>query len=212
MPNTAEEVYWVYLSRKVCSDSHTEPNWLDMSHHESLSNALRVHAGRRDLVTDTLTPTVFRRAVDAWIGVDTTHLPSSSLLLARIDWEVGFGLPVRPGRADVARALRMVSDLVVGTLRASDLVGRIDDDTIGVLMPSTPCHQATPVCRRIRATVSERTPNLGMPLTVSIGVASPKADDPWSVARQALAQAREEGGDRTVIAHELTSWDEEAAA
>lgn len=174
-----------------------------MSHHESLSNALRVHGGRRDVITDTLTPQVFRRAVDAWIGVDRTHLPSSSLVLARIDWEVGFGLPIRPGRADVAKALRMVSELVVSNLRATDLVGRIDDDTIGVLMPSTPSHQSAPVCRRIRATVSERTPLLGMPLTVSVGVASPRVDDPFAVARQALAQARQEGGDRTVIAQEL---------
>lgn len=175
-----------------------------MSHHESLSNALRVHGTRRDVVTDTLTPQVFQRAVNAWIGVDRSHLPSSALVLARIDWEVGFGLPVRPGRSDVAKALRMVSDLIVGTLRSTDLVGRVDDDTVGILLPSTPSHQTTPVCRRIRATVSERTPNLGMPLTVSIGVSSPRAEDPWGLARQALAQARQEGGDRTVIAHELT--------
>jgi Diguanylate cyclase, GGDEF domain len=173
-----------------------------MSHHESLSNALRVHGGRRDVVTDTLTPAVFTRAVNAWIGADDP-LPSSALMLVRIDWEVGFGLPVRPGRTDVAKAMRHVSDLVTSTLRSTDLVGRVDDDTLGVLMPSTPAHQTTPVARRIRAVVSERTPNLGMPLTVSVGVSSPRSADPWSVARQAVAQARQEGGDRTVIAHEL---------
>ncbi|MEH3055262.1 MAG: diguanylate cyclase [Patulibacter minatonensis] len=182
-----------------------------MSHHESLSNALRIHGGRRDVVTDTLTPAVFHRAVDAWIGVDRTHMPSSSLLLARIDWEVGFGLPVRPGRSEVAKALRMVSDLIVSEVRATDLVGRVDDDTVGILMPSTPCHQATQVCRRIRAVVSERTPNLGMPLTVSIGVSSPRVDDPWATARQALSQARQEGGDRTVIAQDLNVGGREAA-
>lgn len=185
---------------------------MDMSHHESLSNALRVHAGRRDVVTDTLTPAVFTRAVNAWIGVDDSHMPSSALLLVRIDWEVGFGLPVRPGRADVAKAMRIVSDLVASTLRATDLVGRVDDDTLGVLMPSTPAHQTTPVARRIRAVVSERTPNLGMPLTVSVGVASPRVEDPWAVARQAVSQARQEGGDRTVIAHELLDLDGRRAA
>ena len=121
-----------------------------MSHHESLSNALRVHGTRRDVVTDTLTPAVFRRAVDAWIGADHSRMPSSSLILARIDWEVGFGLPVRPGRSDVAKAMRMVSDLVASSIRTSDILGRIDDDTIGILMPSTPSHQAAPVCRRSR--------------------------------------------------------------
>jgi hypothetical protein len=188
------------------------PNWLDMSHHESLSNALRVHGGRRDVVTDTLTPAVFTRAVNAWIGVDNTHMPSSSLILARIDWEVGFGLPVRPNRAEVAKAMRMVTELVSASIRSTDLIGRVDDDTLGILMPSTPAHQSGPVCRRIRATVSERTPNLGMPLTVSVGVASPRVEDPWSVARQALAQARQEGGDRTVIAHELLDLDGRRAA
>ncbi|MFT4034217.1 MAG: diguanylate cyclase [Patulibacter sp.] len=178
-----------------------------MSRHESLSNALRVHGGRRDVVTDTLTPTTFRRAVSAWIGVDRARMPSSALLLARIDWEVGFGLPVRPDRAEVARALRVVSDLTVAAIRSTDLVGRLDDDTIGILMPSTPAHQAGPVCRRIRATISERSPNLGLPLTVSIGVASPRIDDPWAAARQALAQARAEGGDCTVIAEELRPAD-----
>jgi GGDEF domain-containing protein len=174
-----------------------------MSHHESLSNALRVHGGRRDVVTDTLTPIVFRRAVDAWIGVDRTRMPSSALLLARIDWEIESGLPERPGRGDAARAMRMVSDLVVATVRASDLVGRVDDDTIGILMPRTPSHQSTPVCRRIRATVSERTPNLGMPLTVSIGVVSPRVDDPWELARQAVDEARRTGGDQTIFAEDL---------
>ncbi len=183
-----------------------------MSHHESLSNALRVHGGRRDVVTDTLTPAVFTRAVDAWIGVEDTHMPSSALMLVRIDWEVGFGLPVRPGRADVAKAMRMVCELVTGTLRSTDLVGRVDDDTLGILMPSTPAHQTTPAARRIRAVVSERTPNLGMPLTVSVGVASPRVEDPWAVARQAVAQARQEGGDRTVIAQELPDVEARRAA
>ncbi len=32
----------------------------------------------------------------------------------------------------------MVTDLITGVLRATDLLGRVDDDTLGILMPSTP--------------------------------------------------------------------------
>lgn len=173
-----------------------------MSHHESLSHALRVHGETRDLITGTLPPVAFRRAVDAWIGGDRATMPSASLVLIRVDWAVG-DRPARPARAEASQALRLATELVVGTLRSTDLVGRIDDDTIGVLMPSTPSHLAGPVCRRIRAAVSERSGRAGMALTVSVGVASPRAEQPWALARQALVQAQAQGGDRTMLSEEL---------
>lgn len=173
-----------------------------MSHHDSLANVLSTDAARRDVVTGALAPAAFRRAVDAWIGDDISHLPSSALLVASIDWEASEALPSRPARAESNQGLRLIAELITGEVRASDLVGRVDDDTLGVLMPSTPAQQSAPVCRRIRAVVSERSPRLGMPITISIGVASPRDAQPWVTARHALEQARAAGGDATVIAPE----------
>lgn len=171
-----------------------------MSHHDSLANVLSTDAARRDVVTGALAPAAFRRAVDAWIGDDVSHLPSSALLIASIDWEVSEALQSRPARAESNQGLRVVTDLITGVLRATDLLGRVDDDTLGILMPSTPAQQTAPVCRRIRAVVSECSPRHGMPLTISIGVASPRDAQPWHSARAALEQARSGGGDTTVIA------------
>jgi GGDEF domain-containing protein len=80
------------------------------------------------------------------------------------------------------------------------VLGRIDDDTLGVLLPSTPAQQAEHVSRRIRAAASERTPKTGFAVTVSIGLATGLVTDPWVAAAEAVDDAQLEGGNRIVLA------------
>ncbi len=166
-----------------------------MSHLSSLSIVLDDAASTPDLYTDALTPSAFRKVVKMWVDEGTARqLPSSSLMLVEIDWFT------RPKRSELGTALRIVSDLIRPRLRASDIIGRVDDHTIGILLPTTPTLHAQRVARRVVAAVSARTPATGHPVTVSVGISSALVARPWENAAQAMAEARNAGGDRAVAA------------
>lgn len=166
-----------------------------MSHQSSLSVVLGDVAATPDLYTDALTPAAFRKVVKTWVDEGTTRqLPSSALMLVEIDWFT------RPMRSELSTALRIVVDLIRPRVRASDVIGRIDDHTIGILLPTTPTLHAERVARRVVAAVSARTPSTGHPVTVSVGVSSALVARPWENAAGALAEARNAGGDRAVAA------------
>lgn len=166
-----------------------------MSHLSSLSLVLGDVDDHADLYTGALAPSAFRKVVRAWVDEGRVkQLPSSSLLLLEIDWFT------RPKRSEMATALRIVTDIVRPSLRQSDIIGRIDDHTIGILLPTTPPLHAQRVGRRIVAAVSTRTPATGHPLTVSVGLSSALVARPWENAAQAMADARNAGGDRMSVA------------
>lgn len=168
-----------------------------MNHPSSLSVVLQDNALTSDVMTGTLAPSAFRRAVDAWSGDSHIRtLPSSALLLIRVDWAQ------RPARHDAAEDLRTVAELIGRHTHRSDVVGRVDHETIGVLMPTTPLFQAEIVSRRMLASVAGRTAGAGRPLTVSIGITSAAVDAPLRRAHGALLDARELGGDHAVVCHE----------
>ncbi|MEN0013716.1 MAG: GGDEF domain-containing protein [Solirubrobacteraceae bacterium] len=172
-----------------------------MSQPRSLFAVLKEAVNSRDPVTGTLHPTAFERAVQGWIGGGAAaRRPSSSLVLVGVDWTTRAGRTNRPGKRTAEAALRSVAEIAGTCLRTTDILGRIDDDTLGVLLPSTPAQQAEHVCRRIRAATSERTPGAGYPVTVSIGLATGLITDPWTAAADALESAQLEGGNRIVIA------------
>ncbi len=166
-----------------------------MSHLSSLSVVLDDAASNPDLYTDALTPSAFRKVVKTWVEEgEKRQLPSSALMLVEIDWFT------RPKRSEMGTALRIVADIVRPRLRDSDIIGRIDDHTIGILLPTTATLHAERVARRVVAAVSARTPSTGHPVTVSVGVSSALVARPWENAAQALADARNAGGDRAVAA------------
>lgn len=172
-----------------------------MSQPRSLFSVLREAINSRDPVTGTLHPSAFERAVQNWLGGGAAaRRPSSSLMLVCVDWTTRAGRSARPGKRQAETVLRAVAEITGSCLRTTDVLGRVDDDTLGVLLPSTPAQQAEHVARRIRAAVSERTPKQGFPVTVSIGLATGLATDPWAGAGGALEDAQLDGGNRIVIA------------
>lgn len=172
-----------------------------MSQPRSLFSVLREAVNSRDPITGTLHPAAFERAVQGWIGGGASaRRPSSSLMLVGIDWTTRAGRTIRPGKRQAETVLRCVAEITGTCLRATDVLGRVDDDTLGVLLPSTPAQQAEHVSRRIRAAVSERTPKMGFPVTVSLGLATGLIADPWAGAVEALGDAQLEGGNRIVVA------------
>ncbi|MBJ7471368.1 MAG: diguanylate cyclase [Solirubrobacteraceae bacterium] len=178
-----------------------------MSHPHSLALVLQESEHTRDVFTGALAPSAFRKAVQTWTDEGARRqLPSSTLLLVEVDWFT------RPKRSEMATVLRIVSDIIRPRLRSSDVLGRIDDHTLGILLPTTPTLHAQRVGRRVVAAVSSRTPATGHPVTVSVGMASALGARPWEAAAQALADARNEGGDRTVCALEPRIEDENELA
>lgn len=165
-----------------------------MSQRSSLSVVLSEVDIARDPSTGALAPAAFRRAVDAWTGAAKR---SSCLLLLRID---------RPAdappmsRGDRIEALRTVTEVVAPCVRNSDVLGRVDGETIGVLLPSTAEHLAEQVSRRLRAMVSTRASVAGHGLTVSVGASSARGIEAWRNAAQALCEAQALGGDHTIVA------------
>lgn len=171
-----------------------------MSQPRSLFSVLREAINARDPITGTLHPVAFEKAVQGWIGGGASaRRPSSSLLLIGIDWTTRAGRTARPGKRQGDAVLKTVAEISSTCLRVTDVIGRVDDEILGILLPSTPAQQAEHVCRRVRAAVSERTPATGYPVTVSIGLATGLLTDPWTGAQAALEEAQLAGGHRIVI-------------
>lgn len=177
-----------------------------MSQPRSLFSVLREAINSRDAVTGTLHQSAFARAVQNWVGGGAAaRRPSSSLVLVQIDWTTRAGRTGRPSRRQADISIRQVAEIAASCLRTTDIIGRTaDPDVLGVLLPSTPAQQAEHVSRRIRAAVSERTLKHGFPVTVSIGLATGLANDPWASAADALGDAQLDGGNRIVVAATTT--------
>lgn len=166
-----------------------------MNHQQSLAIVLEESTLAQDVVTGTLAPSAFRRAVNAWIhGGNARRMPSSSLLLIRPDGEAS------ADRATAAHALRTIAELAGLCLHTHDIVGRVDHTTIGILLPSTTKLQAEQLSRRVRASISEGSRLAGVPMTASVGISSDLLGTPWLDAATACADAQAAGGDRTVVA------------
>ncbi|MEH3055266.1 MAG: diguanylate cyclase [Patulibacter minatonensis] len=151
----------------------------------------------RDLSTGLLKKAAFERAVDAWVGGGDARRPATSLLMIQVG-EKGAGLAERPDR----QLLLHLAKTVTGLLRATDIVGHVDEDTLGVLLPSTPLDSGTRAAERIldrfRASNYAQSRNLA----ATIGVASANTDEPWLASLQALREARLAGGDQISVASE----------
>ena len=176
-----------------------------MSHQSALSVVLSAASEEtHDLITGALAPNTFRRAVNAWShGGSAGQMRSSSLLLMHLDWP-GTAQDAAPTRRERADLLREASALIAGTLRDSDVFGRADATTLGLLLPSTPTHTAEGIARRLRATISTRLRFRGQPVSLSIGLTPAIVDQPWRDATEALRMAQEQGGDQTVLSGAAT--------
>ncbi|MBO9534478.1 MAG: GGDEF domain-containing protein [Solirubrobacteraceae bacterium] len=172
-----------------------------MSQQRSMFGVLREAIRSRDPVTGTLCPSAFERSVFAWIGDGAgARRPSSSILLIALDHDARGATAGRPARRQSATMLRAAADVVVPLVRTTDIVGRVDDETLGVLLPSTPSEQAAAVAYRIRDGIATLETNRGVRITASVGVATGLLADPWASVHDALEDAQLSGGDRVVVA------------
>ncbi len=84
------------------------------------------------------------------------------------------------GHAVGDRTLKVLAETIQGSLRASDLLGRLGGEEFGVILPETDTEEGTTVAERIRAAVRSRnlkTDRGDIHVTVSIGVSAAHAGD-----------------------------------
>lgn len=166
-----------------------------MAQLRHLIRAVREVLATRDLSTGLLRRAAFERTVDAWVGGGDARRPATTILMIQVG-PAGGPREARPDRQLVNR----IAGQLHGLLRATDVVGRVDDDTVGVLLPSTPVDQgeraAERILERFRDSIDAREDGLA----ATIGVASANSSEPWLAALHALRDARAAGGDRILIA------------
>ncbi|MFI5456669.1 MAG: GGDEF domain-containing protein [Isosphaerales bacterium] len=133
------------------------------------------------------------------------HREPLSLLCVAIDRRNG--VQELLGRAEVDRLIRHVGEITCSLIRTSDIVARLDDDRVVVVLPRAPRGGALHVAENICHAVAEKSPaNCNTPNpTVSIGVATfPScADNVYSLfdaADEALAWAQNHGRNQAVLA------------
>jgi diguanylate cyclase (GGDEF)-like protein len=146
------------------------------------------------------------------LGVSRRHGEPLSLLCVAIDRLSGIHELL--GRDWADRAVRNVGAHIAAMIRDSDIVARLDDDRIIVVLPRALIPDAWNLARKICRTV-ETTPALlaELPvLTVSIGVAEfpTCANDVYTLldaADHALSMARNQGRNQAVAATTLNPTD-----
>lgn len=120
----------------------------------------------------------------------------------------------RFGHGGGDQVLRVLVSSIAGTLRATDVIGRVGGEEFVVLAPDTPMHALLALAERIRATLAATPLTLNgvvLHLTVSIGaaVAPPGASDvaaTLKLADNALYAAKRAGRDR------VAAWPQETTA
>jgi GGDEF domain-containing protein len=168
-----------------------------MAKISTLIAAVREVIDTRDLATGLLKRHAFEQSVDDWIGGGDARRPATTLLMVQVG-EAGKPLAERPDREILEDLARSVQQL----LRATDIAGRVDDDTLGILLPSTPVKQGTRAAERILEAFRSSSRAKRGNLVATIGVSGAGNLEPWLAALQALREARLAGGDRVVVAPE----------
>jgi len=176
----------------------------DHSHAAPACNG--VHTAKEFAPTSMLHDATFLSAVLPFaLGQALRHREPLSLLCVAIDRLAG--IQKLMGRAAVEPLVRQVGQTVAALLRSSDIVARLDDDRIVVILPRATSDDGLFVADRIRRDVAEKnrdavvTPDV----TVSIGVATfptcaHDVSSLFNAADEALARAWSQGRDQAVLA------------
>lgn len=97
-------------------------------------------------------------------------------------------------------ALRVTAEVLRQTVRKSDAISRFGGEEFLVILPDTNVSDASVLAARLHTAIEERGQQLGLPLTISIGLALNQADDTWETilqrADQALYASKDRGRNR----------------
>ncbi len=123
--------------------------------------------------------------------------------LALIDVDFFGRLNTQKGPLEGDHVLKKIADIITTCKRAVDIAARYSDDLFAVLFPRTSPQEAFQAAERMRTTIDQHFQSYP---TVSIGIAAfPEhacaADALMAAGRQALAEAKLRGHNKTVVCH-----------
>jgi hypothetical protein len=150
-----------------------------------LVTATRDVLATQDLDLGILKPSAFERTVDNWFGGGDVRRPATTLLMV----QVGRAGEERAERMDRA-VVRDLTDSIRRLLRSTDILGAVDEDIVGVLLPSTPVDDGTQAAHRILKAYAADASGSQDGYALAIGVAGASHAEPWLEALRALRDAR----------------------
>jgi diguanylate cyclase (GGDEF)-like protein len=183
----------VVLSERVRSDNQFIANRLGLlrqAEHNAVTDAL-TGLGNRHWMHETFE----RELARAQRG-------RTPLCLMMVDIDRFKRLNDRFGHIAGDQVLASVSDVLREHLRATDLIARFGGDEFAILLPGLELGQASQAAERLRENVEAVTPNLAMPVTISVGITQAEASDDLNElvqrADKAMYEAKAEGRNRVV--------------
>jgi diguanylate cyclase (GGDEF)-like protein len=172
----------------------------------SLALGARVNEIQRQSRTDALTKLFNRRFFDERVAFEFEraqryHTPIA-LLVADIDHFKSINDKFGHARGD--DILRLVAKQLLEGVRSQDIVCRYGGEEFALILPGTDGAQAAAVAEALRVAIEHGKTGLPMPVTVSVGVASPQdgainsVGDLFHHADAALYEAKASGRNRVV--------------
>jgi len=147
--------------------------------HENLLLRRRFARAQRFSLTDPLTHLFNRRmgviALDQ--EVSRTERTSRPLSLLMCDLDYFKRLNDTFGHAEGDRALQAVAEVLRKTVRKGDTICRLGGEEFLVVLPDTHPDDAAVLAARLFTAIHARGEDLGLPLTVSIGLTAYREDD-----------------------------------
>ena len=159
-----------------------------------------------DGLTATLNRKAYTMLVEAWLQkVNTAGVPRHGALLV-IDADYFKKINDTYGHQTGDRALIHIAQAITGSVRKTDLVGRVGGEEFGVFLPDAPPETVSQIAERIRTTVQDFSASgeaHGEPLSVSIGGVCFRRDasfnELFSVADRQLYDAKASGRNRIAM-------------
>lgn len=151
-----------------------------------------------DGLTRLLNRTMGLRGLDQEIARATRSKRPLAVLLCDLDYFKQLNDSFGHLQGDYA--LRVTADVLRQTLRRSDSISRFGGEEFLVVLPDTTPADATVLAVRLHTAIEDRGQHVGLPLTISIGLASSRFADTWETllhrADKALYASKDRGRNR----------------
>lgn len=191
----------------VLDDSHDYQLHLEARVNErtqALQDALA--AAHTLAITDSLTRTFNRRQMETLVHDEVERAQRYEQPMSLIILDIDHFKTVNDNYGHPAgdKVLRKVSEILAGSLRQSDSLGRWGGEEFLILLPQIHLGAAASVAEKLRLAVSSTNFELKAPVTISLGVAElgegESAGDWIKRADQALYLAKDRGRNQLAIA------------
>jgi diguanylate cyclase (GGDEF)-like protein len=170
--------------------------------------AASLDEARTEARTDPLTGLLNRRGLNEVFlrECERADREDRTLSVWMVDLDHFKGLNDAMGHAAGDRALQSVADILRAQLRGIDVISRVGGEEFCVLLPNCTTADAFLRAEAVRLAVAEDFEARGVPVTVSIGVASWRAGDvdgslTVDAADEALYAAKAAGRNQSQVAH-----------